>query len=39
MDKIKLVMGFHQPPSTILIDVPRHLIYIKRCEKNVEIIT
>ena len=48
MDKIK-VMEFHQPPSTIPFypfmtpypnDAPKfHLIYIKRCVKDVEMIT
>ena len=45
MDKIR-IMGFHQPPSTILFDdphtqttTPNHLIYIKRCVKNVEMIS
>ena len=46
MDKIK-VMRFHQPPYTILFGDPHtpndiakfHLIYIKRCVKDVEMIT
>ena len=46
MDKIT-VMGFHQPPSTILFDDPHtqttppkfYLIYIKRQVKDVEMIT
>ena len=46
MDK-RRIMGFHQPHSTILFDdlpypndtLQFHLIYIKRCVKDVEMIT
>ena len=46
LDKIK-IMGFHQPPSTIIFDDPPYpndtpkfyRIYIKRCVNDVKTIT